>query len=441
MLIALPAGARAANGSRLDVLSVKSAIDHGLDLDYPDLDALYKDIHRHPELGFQEVRTAAKLAALMRAMGFEVTERVGKTGLVAIYKNGAGPAVLVRTELDALPMQETTGLPYASRAQQIWEGKESYVDHSCGHDIHMAVWVGTAKTLVAMKHQWRGTLMFVAQPAEETLQGAKAMLDDGLFKRFGKPDYGFALHVVPGPSGTVMSKPGILTSFSDDLNLRFIGRGGHGAMPDRTIDPVVMAARFIVDVQTVVSREKDPAAFGVVTIGSIVGGSASNIIPQSVMMRGTVRSYSEGVRTQLLSGVARTARAIADMSGAPAPALDITPGANPVVNDVGLTARTSDVFKAAFGAKAINLDSPSTASEDYSDFILAGVPSDFFLIGGNDPAQVAEANAKGLALPVNHSPDFAPTPEPTIRTGVEAMSLAVLNVLTEAPNGLPESRR
>jgi hippurate hydrolase len=428
-LAAALAAAGAADSAGMDAPTIKAAVDRQLDLDYPALDALYKDLHSHPELGFQEVRTAAKLAAEMRAIGFEVTEHVGKTGLVAIYKNGSGPTVLVRTELDALPMQETTGLAYASRAQQLWEGKESFVDHSCGHDIHMAIWLGTAKTLVAMKSRWRGTLMFIAQPAEETLQGAKAMLADGLFERFGKPDYGFALHVVPGPYGTVMSKPGVLTSFSDDLNLRFIGRGGHGAMPDRTIDPVVMAGRFIVDVQSVVSREKDPTAFGVVTIGSINGGSASNIIPQSVLLRGTVRSYSEDVRRQMLAGIARTARATAEMSGAPAPQLDVTHGANPVVNDVALTARTADVFRAAFGAKAISLEKPSTASEDYSDFILAGVASDFFLIGGFDPARVAEAGAKGLALPVNHSPDFAPVAEPTIRTGVDAMSLAVLNLL------------
>jgi hippurate hydrolase len=412
----------------LDVAGVKAAVDAQLDKDYPRLDALYKDIHQHPELGFQEVNTAAKLAKEMKALGFTVTEHVGKTGVVAVLKNGEGPSVLVRTELDALPMEEKTGLPYASTAKTTWNGKETFVDHSCGHDIHMASWIGTARALVALKGQWKGTLVFVAQPAEETVNGAKSMLDDGFIQRFGKPDYGFALHVGPGAAGQVYYKAGALTSNSDSLELTFNGRGGHGSMPASTIDPVMMAARFTVDVQSVISREKDPAAFGVVTVGSIQAGSAGNIIPDKSVLRGTIRTYDAPVRDKILAGVERTAKAVAEMSGAPAPDLAIVPGGKAVVNDAALTARTAEVFKAAFGANAVAIPSPGSASEDYSEFIIAGVPSLYFSIGGYDPKVMEAAKASGKPLPVNHSPYFAPVPEPSIRTGVEAMTLAVMNV-------------
>ncbi|MBO9708556.1 MAG: amidohydrolase [Caulobacter sp.] len=414
----------------LDVAATKAAVDAQLDRDYPKLDALYKDLHQHPELGFQEVQTAAKLAKEMKALGFTVTERVGKTGLVAILKNGEGPSVLVRTELDALPMEEKTGLPYASTAKTTWNGKETFVDHSCGHDVHMAAWIGAAKALVALKSQWKGTLVFVAQPSEETVSGAKAMIDDGFFQRFGKPDYGFALHVGPGAAGSVYYKPGVLTSNSDSLELTFNGRGAHGSMPAAAIDPVMMAARFTVDVQSVISREKDPAAFGVVTIGSIQAGSAGNIIPDKSVLRGTIRTYDAGVRDKILTGITRTAKATADMSGAPAPDLAIIPGGKAVVNDAALTERTAAVFKAAFGKNAIAIPAPGSASEDYSEFIIGGVPSVYFSIGGYDPKVMEEAQKSGKPLPVNHSPFFAPVPEPSIRTGVEAMTLAVMNVLS-----------
>src|SRR6202045_5041540 len=234
----LPLQARA----ELDVVSLKSAIERSVESDYPKLDALYKDIHAHPEIAFQEEKTAARLAAEMRVLGFEVTEKVGKTGLVAIYKNGEGPTILVRTELDALPMEEKTGLPYASHDKTDWNGQETFVDHSCGHDIHMASWVGTAKTLVGLKDRWHGTLMFIAQPAEETVSGAKAMIADGLFTRFKKPDFGFALHDGPFGYGSISYRVGIGSSNSDSLNIKFQGRGGHGAAPQMTIDPVMMAA-------------------------------------------------------------------------------------------------------------------------------------------------------------------------------------------------------
>jgi len=429
-ILALALSETNAAGRTLDVQSAKAAVDKVLAADYPRLEALYKDIHSHPELSFQETRTAALLAAEMRNLGFEVTEHVGKTGVVAIYRNGAGPTVLVRTELDALPLQEKTGLPYASTAKQTYDGKETFVDHACGHDSHMAAWVGTARALVALKSQWRGVLMFIGQPAEEGAGGARAMIDDGLFTRFPKPTYGFALHVGPAPFGTVAYAPGVISSNSDSLSIRFAGRGGHGSMPSATIDPIVMGARFVTDVQTVISREKDAAAFGVLTIGAFHAGTAGNIIPDAAELKGTIRSYSPTVRAKIHDGILRTAKAVAEMAGAPAPVVTITGGGDAVVNDDALTARTGRVFEAAFGDKAIRQTEPGAASEDYSQFIIAGVPSTFFSIGGYDPARIAAAKAKGEPLPVNHSPFFYPVPEPTIRTGVEAMTLAVLNVMT-----------
>jgi len=311
---------------------------------YPKLEDVYKDIHAHPELGFQETRTAAKLAAEMSAMGFQVTEKVGKTGVVAIFRNGPGPTVLVRTELDALPMEEKTGLPYASTVKSTSFGRETFVAHSCGHDIHMASWLGTARTLLALKDQWQGTLMFVAQPAEELSSGAKAMLADGLFMRFGKPNFAFALHTYPAPFGTVAYNVGPITSNSDGLEITFKGHGGHGSAPDKTVDPIAIAAHFIVDVQTVVSREKNPMEFGVVTVGAMQAGTVGNIIPDSAVLRGTIRSYKPEVRAKLLDGVRRTAKAAAMMAGAPEPEVTLEEGALAVVNSEQVVAATETVL-------------------------------------------------------------------------------------------------
>ena len=342
----------AVTASAADVAGARALIDRGFEAQYPHIEALYKDIHSHPELGFQETRTAARLAAEMRALGYEVTEGVGKTGLVALYRNGAGPTVMVRTELDALPMPEKTGLPHASTAKQMWRGAETPVAHACGHDIHMSVWVAVAKTLIDLKDQWSGTLMFVAQPAEEGDGGAKAMLADGLFTRFPKPDMGFALHVGAGPYGYVSYKPGVINSTSDGLSVLFIGKGGHGSRPHVTIDPVMMAGQFIVDVQSVISRQKDAAKFGVVTIGSVQAGNAGNVIPDTALLRGTIRSYDDDTRARMIEGVERTAKAVAMMAGAPPPEVKITSGAKAVINDADLAARGGAVLKAAFGEKA-----------------------------------------------------------------------------------------
>lgn len=422
--LAVPAAVRAA-----DVAGTRAAIDRSLDAQYPHLKAVYEDIHLHPELGFQEQRTAAKLAGEMKALGFEVTEGVGKTGIVALYKNGPGPTVMVRTELDALPLEEKTGLPYASHAKQTLRGVETPVMHACGHDIHMAAWVAVAKTMLDLKDQWSGTLMFVGQPAEEGGGGARHMVQDGLFTRFPKPDYGFALHVGPGPYGYVTYKPGVINSTSDSLQITFKGKGGHGSRPHTTIDPVMEAAHFIVDVQSVISREKDSARFGVITIGSVQAGNAGNVIPDTATVRGTIRSYDNDTRLKMLAGIERTARAVAMMAAAPEPDIKLTEGAKSVVNDAVLAARSGAVLKAAFGDRARLMSEPGSASEDYSEFVKAGVPSFYFGIGGLDPAMLRKAAAEKTPVPGNHSPLFAPVPEPSIRTGAEAMSLVLLDVL------------
>ena len=410
-----------------------AAIDAVIDRNWADLDALYIDLHSHPELGFQEQRTAALLAERMRKLGFAVTEHVGKTGIVAVYHNGAGPVVMVRTELDALPTEEKTGLAYASRVQAADEtGRQTFVAHSCGHDNHMAAWIGTAEALVALKDRWHGTLLFVGQPAEELVSGGKAMLADGLFTRFPKPDYGFAAHVGTGLAGTVVVKQGPMTSAVDTILITFKGVGSHGSMPDKGIDPIVEAAHFVTDVQSVVAREKDPFKFGVVTIGSFHAGSVSNIIPDHADLQLTLRSYDPDVRRVINEGVERTARAEADMARAPAPDIRHTFTASPVINDPALASATATRLTAALGARVQFLPESApgwTASEDYSEFVSAGMPhSVYFAIGGYPQDVIDRYKAAGKPLPVNHSPLFAPDHTSTIRTGIEVLTLAVLGV-------------
>lgn len=405
-------------------------IDALIAANYQGIEALYHDIHAHPELALEEVNTSRKLALAMRELGFEVTEGIARTGLVAMLRNGAGPVIMVRTELDALPMEEKTGLPYASKVRTTFAGRESFVAHSCGHDLHMAAWVGTAKTLVALKARWRGTLMFVAQPAEETLSGAKPMLAEGLFTRFGKPDVAFALHAWSMAYGEIGLNSGPVLSSSDAFEAKFHGRGAHGSAPDKSIDPVLMAARFVVDAQSLISREKDPFQFGVFTVGAINGGTVGNIIPDAVELRGTIRTMDPGVRTRLHDGIRRTAMATAAMAGAPEPDLKITPGVGAVVNDIGVVDSAEAALKAAFDPVKIRRMPPATPTDDFAEFVGAGVPSMFFFIGVHDPKEVeASRQPGGKPLPINHSPFFAPVAEPSIKTGVKAMSVVVLEAL------------
>lgn len=400
-------------------------VDARVEQIYPALFETYQELHRHPELAFHETRTAALLAREMRRLGFTVTEGVGGTGLVALLDNGAGPTVMVRTELDALPMEEKTGLPYAA-------DPASAAMHACGHDIHMTAWLGAAQTLAGMKGAWRGRLMFIAQPAEEVLGGAKAMLADGLLTRFARPDVGFALHVNPSPAGHVSVKPGTNSSAADTVEILFEGRGGHGSMPSATIDPIVIAARFVTDVQSIVSREKDAGQFGVITVGAFQAGTVANIIPDTALLKLTLRSFSPAVRKQLLDGVQRAAEASASLANAPPPEVRVVNGTGAVVSDAALAARTARVFRGAFGSAFTLMPAegaPAAASEDYSEFVAAGIPSVFFGVGATDPALIAAAEAGGPPVPGNHSPRFAPLAEPAIKTSVRAMTFAVLEAL------------
>jgi hippurate hydrolase len=460
--LAMAAAALALGGApaaAMDPAAVKAQIDGVLATTYPHLEALYKDIHSHPELAFHETRTAARLAQEMRDLGFTVTEQVGGTGLVAVYRNGFGPVVLVRTELDALPIEEKTGLPYASRVQTEWSdprgvmlmpnptsgrapraaapARLTFVAHSCGHDSHMAAWVGTAQALIRLKSQWRGTLLFVGQPAEETVSGARAMLADGLFTRFPKPDFAFGAHVGPLPAGAVILKDGATTSAVDNLAVTLLGRGGHGAAPSSAIDPIVIGAHFVSDVQTIISREKDAVAPGVITVGSFQAGTQANIIPDHADLKLTLRSTSPEVRAQLLSGVLRTAKAAADMAGAPTPEIDQTSGTGAVINDSSLAAKLAPALRRAFGKDftfGAAQSAPVTASDDFSEFVAAGVPSAYFSIGATTAAMAADYKARNMPMPANHSPYYYPAPEPAIRTGVEVLSLAVM---TAAPPPRP----
>jgi amidohydrolase len=393
---------------------------------------VYEDFHANPELGLEEKRTAGILAKKMKALGFKVTEGVGQTGVVAIYKNGEGPTVMVRADMDALPMEEKTGLPYASKVKTQWNGALTPVMHACGHDIHITSWLGTAETLLSMKDKWSGTLMFVAQPAEEGRGGAEKMMADRIFERFGMPTHAFALHVGPGPYDSVSMTRGTINSYSGSFEIQFNGAGGHGSRPHTTIDPIMMAARFITDVQAVVSREKDPQQFGVISVGAVQSGSAGNIIPDTAMVRGTVRWYDRGVGDRLLDGIKRTAESVVTMSGAPAAKIEINRGMTAVVNDDKLLDSTFVALDKVMPGK-VRMSGPGTASEDYGLFLRDFSSSVYFGIGGSDPALFRDNGAPidRFKIAANHSPYFAPVPGPTLRTGVTAMTTAVMNVLGE----------
>ncbi|KRA83000.1 amidohydrolase [Altererythrobacter sp. Root672] len=423
------AGTSSAQAQPADLAAARAQLDALLDRTYPELEALYRDIHAHPELAMHETRTAALLAGQLRSAGFEVTEGVGDTGIVGVFRNGDGPTILVRTELDGLPMEEKSGLPYASRTKQSFEGAETFTAHSCGHDIHMAWWVGAARALVAMKDKWHGTLLFIGQPAEENLGGARAMLADGLFERFPKPDFGFAAHVSSEPAGTIYLRSGAAGAASDSYEITFHGRGGHGSMPSATIDPIAMGAHFVSDVQTVISREKDAAAFGVLTIGAFQAGTVANIIPDDAVVKVNMRSHSPEVRSLLTDGMTRTAKAVASMARAEEPTISYLGGTAALINDASMVQQAATVLKPLYGEQ-VQLVPPTAppvaASEDFSEFVSAGVPSLFFGIGGYDPEPIAQARASGTPLPVNHSPYFAPRPDPTIRAGVSAIVMAIV---------------
>ncbi len=404
---------------------------------YPQVQTLYVDLHEHPELSLHEVNTAAKVAGKLRALGYEVTEKVGGTGVVGILRNGAGPTVMLRTELDALPVEEKTGLPYASNVHTKDDaGHDVPVMHACGHDIHMAAWVGTATIMAQTKEDWRGTLILIAQPAEERGLGAKNMIADGLFTRFPKPDVGVALHTSNNlPAGKVGFTPEYALSNADTINITIYGKGGHGAKPETTVDPIVIAARVVLALQTVVSREIKPGDPAVITVGFIQGGTKHNITPDEVHLGLSVRSYTADVRKHLLAAIDRIVKAEAEAAGAPkAPLVQEVETIDAVYNDPKLGQRLRQVLVGALGKQNVELVPPNMASEDYSAFIQAGVPSFYFVLGVADPVKFAEAKASGVQLPSNHSPFFAPDMEPSLKTAIEA-EVAVLQVLLSEGGG------
>ena len=409
------------------------AIERTLSADYPRLDGLYKHLHANPELSLQEEKTAARLAKELREAGYSVTEKVGGHGIVGVLKNGSGPTVMIRTDMDGLPVVEKTGLPYASKVRaKDSQGNDVGVMHACGHDVHMASWVGTARALASLKDRWSGSVVFVGQPAEEIIAGAPAMLKDGLFTRFPKPDYALALHVFPLEHGLVGLAEGPVLASADTVDITVHGKGGHGASPHQTIDPIVLAARTILDLQTLVSRETNPTEAAVVTVGSIHGGTKHNIIPNDVHLQLTVRSRNESVRQHLLDGIRRIARAAAMGARAPEPTIKIhaEQGAPMTINDSALNRKLTSLFQAALGKEKVVDFPPVMGAEDFAYYGKAGVPSYMYRLGMYAPERVRESEKEGGSpLPGNHNDAFAPVPEPTIKTGVLTMTLAALSLL------------
>ncbi len=399
---------------------------------YPDAHALYLDLHEHPELSAHEVETAAKLAARLRSTGYDVTEHVGGTGVVAILKNGAGPTVMLRTELDGLPVEEKTGLPYASRVHTKNDaGQDVPVMHACGHDVHMASLLGTAEIMAHSKNTWHGTLMLIGQPAEETIGGAEGMIRDGLFTRFPKPNVAVALHVGNElPAGMASITPGIYNTNADSLRITIYGKGGHGSMPQMSIDPIVIAARTILSLQTIVSREVKPGEMAVVTVGYIQAGTKNNIIPDHAEMGLTVRTFKQDVRKQVLAAIERITKAESAAAGAPRePLVDRYEGTDSVYNDPALAERLRAPLEAALGKENVITEEPITPSEDFSYFTAQGIPGFYFSLGGADPEKFAEAKANGTKLPSNHSPLFAPDVDPALRAGIAAEVAVLRNLL------------
>jgi hippurate hydrolase len=425
--------------SRAIAQEVPALVDQQL----PGLLTTYKALHAAPELSHHEAQSSALLAEEMRKAGYTVTEHVGKYpdgsqayGVVGIMKNGAGPMLLIRTDLDALPVTEETKLPYASKVRsKNPAGQDVGVMHACGHDIHITTMIGVARNMAALKSQWHGTLMLIGQPSEETIDGAKAMLADHLYERFGRPDLAIALHDANFAAGkvSVVSGPALASSTSIDVVMR--GVGSHGAAPEAGKDPIVMAGEFIVEIQTIVSRSVPPSQPAVVTVGHILGGTKRNIIPDEVKLELTTRCYSEEVRQTIIDGVKRIAKGVAIAAGVPADRMPIVTVLNDestpaTINDPALSAKLQKIFEAKLGADNVIERKAIMGSEDFGIFSLDHqIPAVIFWLGAYDPAKVAESERTGVALPSPHSPLFAPLPEPTLRTGITAMTDAAIALL------------
>lgn len=426
-------------------VNAQGSIDTMIDADIASLVTTYKALHAAPELSHREEKTSAFLAAQLKALGYTVSERVGKFerpewigyGVVAVMKNGPGPTVLIRTDTDALPVEERTELPYASKVKTKNDaGQEVGVMHACGHDIHMTSLLGAAKLLAQLKDQWSGTLILIGQPAEETIDGARAMLRDNLYTRFPKPDFAIALHDSPDlAAGTVGYTPAYTMASSTNIDIKIRGVGGHGSKPEATKDPIVLASQIIMALQTIVSRENSPLDPAVVTVGSIHGGTRYNIIPDEVNLQLTVRAFKEEVRQKLLASIERIAKGTAIAAGFPAERLPIvkvseTEVTTATYNDPPLTERLAKVLESALGQQNVVKISPVMGSEDFGYLSLnQQIPSAYFSIGASDPEKIKQSRETGVPLPSLHSSLFAPLPEPTIRTGVRTLTFAAMDLL------------
>ena len=403
-----------------------------VDAVYPQMKTLYEDLHRNPELSLHEEKTAAKIADQLRKLGYDVTTGVGGTGVVGILKNGAGPTVMIRAELDALPVLEKTGLPYASHATtHNDQGVEVPIMHACGHDLHMSVGMGTAAILAQNKANWHGTFIYVGQPAEERIMGATAMLKDGLFTRFPKPDYVFAVHDTNyAPAGKVAYVSGYAMSNADSVDVTIYGKGGHGSAPELTIDPIVIAARTILAWQTIISREKSTLDPGVITVGTIHGGTKNNIIPDEVKLQLTVRSYKDDVRQHLLAAIERVVDGEAAVAGAQKkPTVTVVEGVSAVYNDPATTQRVVSALANTLGKDNVVEGKPLMASDDFAEYGKAGVPSVMLSLGAVNPAKFDAAQKSGEPVTSPHSSLFAPDEEPSLKTGIMVETAAVLELL------------
>jgi len=404
-----------------------------LNTNYPAIETLYQDLHRNPELGFSEHQTSARLAKLAKELGFDVTTGVGGTGVVAILKNGPGPTVMLRTEMDALPVQEKTGLPYASKATtKNAAGETVAMAHACGHDLHMSAWYGTAKLMSDNRKAWSGTLMLIGQPSEETVHGAEAMLKDGLFTRFPKPDYALSFHDdATMPSGTIMYHAGPFRASSDVVNITVFGQGGHGAVPHEARDPIVIASRIVLALQTLVARENNPIDPLVITVGSIHGGTVANIIPDQVKLSLSVRTFKPEVRKRVLASIAREARGEAIAAGAPKePLVQVEPGTDSVYNDPELIGRMVKVVQGAVGPEWVKEMPPKMTSEDFSQYGLQpGVKAVLLHVGAVDGKRLDDAKKAGQPLPGTHSPQWAPDFKPTVINTIKAETAILLDLM------------
>jgi amidohydrolase len=394
----------------------------------------YVDLHEHPELSFHEVETARKMADGLRKLGYEVTTGVGGNGVVGVLKNGNGKTVLIRTDMDALPVPEKTGLPYASKVMVKDDaGHDVPVMHACGHDFHMASWLSTATLLSQNKNRWRGTVVMIGQPAEERVAGAAAMLKDGLFTRFPKPNYAIAIHdSAQFPAGSVAVVSGFTAANADSVDITIYGKGGHGAAPDKAVDPIVLAARIILSLQTIVSRETNPLDPAVVTVGSIHGGTKGNIIPDEVKLELTIRSYKDEVRAHTIEAIQRICRAEAMAVGAPKePEIKVKETVHATYNDPDLSARLTASLKKSLGNERVVKGDPIMGAEDFSEFGRTGVPSVIMWIGAADPQKLAQSKQTGIPLPGTHSSLFAPSMPDSLKTAIRAESTAAFELLDQ----------